>query len=83
MTTTTIPTLVTKFIPGYTYSATSPCDHECVWTFTVVARTAKFVTIDDGEKLRRVGVKVSRDAEYALPFGSYSMCPVIRAERLA
>lgn len=73
----------TKFQVGNTYSARSASDHNCVWTFTVIARTAKFVTITDGDETRRVGAIVSSfdGAEYALPFGSYSMAPVIRASR--
>lgn len=74
------------FQTGQSYQARSACDHDCVWTFTVTARTAKFVTLVDeltGETFR-VGVKTStygESHEYALPFGTYSMAPTISADR--
>ena len=75
-------TTATKtFEVGNTYSARSACDHTAVWTWTVVKRSAKFLTLEasDGKNVR-VGVKVSNGAEWALPMGSFSMAPVIRAE---
>lgn len=50
---------------------------------TVVARTARFITVEDSDgRRKRVGVKVSSDGgEYALVRGSYSMAPVLRADR--
>ena len=76
-------TATATFTVGATYSARSICDGETVWLFTVVARTAKFVTLlrdngADGETLR-VGVKTDDQGEWALPFGRYSMAPVLRA----
>jgi len=53
------------------------------WTFTVEARTAKFVTLRQhgtGDTLR-VGVYTYDGEEHALPFGRYSMAPVIAAGR--
>lgn len=70
---------------GQQYSARSLCDYDCVWTFTVTARTARFVTLrqePSGETMR-VGVYVYGDAERARPFGSYSMAPSICADRPA
>lgn len=70
------------FEVGKTYT-TRPTDYP----FTVVARTAKFITIKNqyGE-VNRVGVKVGSSSgnvfyEWALPFGKFSMAPVIRASR--
>ncbi len=70
------------FQVGTTYSATSNCDSNCVWTFEVIKRTAKFITLreSDGD-IRRVGVRAYDGEEWASPFGSYSMAPVIRAGR--
>lgn len=78
MTTTNTPTI--KFQTGLKYSARSVCDYNCIWTFKVIKRTAKFITIEDqyGEQ-KRVGVKVWGDSETAYPLGNYSMCPVIDA----
>lgn len=72
------------FQVGETYSARSNCDYDTVWHFTVVSRTAKFITIQEGRgKPYRVGVTVStwqnESYEFALPLGRYSMAPVISA----
>lgn len=42
-----------KFEVGKGYSMTSVCDHNCVWTYTVTARTAQTITISDGEKVQK------------------------------
>jgi len=78
---TTTENLIQSFQVGHLVSATSVCDHECVWTFEVVARTAKFVTLRNvrTDETYRVGVKVSDGEEWTLPFGSYSMAPIVRA----
>lgn len=69
---------------GQSYEARSACDYDVVWTFTVVKRTAKFITIvDEYGDVRRVGVRVWNGSEYASPLGTYSMAPVIGAERPA
>lgn len=72
-----------KFEIGNTYSMRSACDHECVWTYTVVERTAQTITIDDGKKIQkcRISKDVSeyRNAETVYPLGKYSMCPSLTA----
>lgn len=70
-----------RFIEGAEYSTRSACDHNTVFNFTVIRRSAKFLTLLHGGKPYRVGIKSHDGAEYALPFGTYSMAPVIRAER--
>lgn len=73
---------MSKFEVGHSYSATSACDHECVWTFEVIKRTAKFITLrENSGEIRRVGVRTHDDHEYASPFGTYSMAPVIVSGR--
>ena len=66
-----------------TYSMRSICDHECVWTYTVVARTATTITITDGKETKkcRINKAISeyRNAETIFPLGRYSMCPVLSA----
>lgn len=70
------------FTVGQAYSATSVCDHECVWTFKVLRRTARFITIEDRwGAVSRVGVRTVGTEEVASPLGSYSMAPVIRSSR--
>ena len=47
---------MTKFEIGKEYSCRSICDHECVWTFTVTARTEKTITVTDGEKTKKLRI---------------------------
>lgn len=65
---------------GKTYRMRSPCNYDCVWSFTVAKRTAKTVTLvgSDG-KVKRCGVRVYSGEESCTPLGRYSMCPVLRA----
>ncbi len=70
---------------GKTYSTTSICNSDCVWSYTITARTASTVTAVNkyGEEKRyRIIKKLSeyRNAETILPEGKYSMCPTISAE---
>lgn len=76
-----------KFEVGRIYSTGEGRDY--VWRFRVVSRTAKFITISEivngyePEPPKRVGVKIGYGGhEYALPLGSYSMAPVISADRI-
>ena len=73
---------MTKFEIGKTYSTRLATSYSTVLTYEVVSRTAKFVTIRDRYgKTKRVGVKSNDGREFALPDGSYSMAPIISAER--
>jgi hypothetical protein len=83
MTNTASTETTSAFQVGATYSCRSLCDYDCIWTFEVIKRTAKFVTlrqVNSGE-IMRVGVKTWNGDEVALPFGSYSMAPSIRASK--
>jgi hypothetical protein len=76
-----------KFETNKTYTTRSVCNHECVFTFHVVKRTAKTVTLsndsrtDMDAKGKTFRVKPTYDnvSEMFKPFGSYSMAPIIRA----
>lgn len=72
-----------KFEVGKNYSVHSICDHNCVWTYTVTARTASTITITDGKEVKkcRISKKISeyRGAESIYPLGNYSMCPILSA----
>lgn len=72
-----------QFEVGKEYSMKSVCDHNCVWTYTVTARTAQTITISDREKVQkcRINKKISayRNAETVYPLGQYSMCPSLTA----
>ena len=56
-------------------------DHNCIWRFFVVKRTAKTVTLQSGEgETIRTKVPIDQDGnEMAFPFGRYSMAPTLRA----
>lgn len=69
------------FATGQTVTARMAGDHNDITVFTVVSRTAKFVKLEDSDGVvRRVGVKIDHNGnEFAMPDGSYSMAPVVRA----
>ncbi len=74
-----------KFEIGKTYSTRSICNNECVIAYTITGRTAATVTATNnkGETARfRISKKHSeyRNAETFLPWGAYSMAPMISAE---
>ncbi len=68
---------------GKSYSMISVCNQDCVWTYTVIARTAKTITITDGKETKtcRIVKNLSeyRNAETVRPLGNYSMCPLLSA----
>lgn len=72
------------FETGETYSTRSACDSNCIISLTVISRTAKTITAEvNGEvKKLRISDKLSRyrNAETVLPWGSYSMAPMISAD---
>lgn len=76
-----------KFEIGKTYSMNSACMHDCVWTYTVAARTAQTITLDDGNEVIRCrinkGLSEYRGAESVYPLGRYSMAPILSADKIA
>lgn len=77
-----------QFETGKTYTMRSACDHNCVWSYTVTARTAATVTLtDDQGKVAkcRINGQVSEwnKAETVYPLGRYSMAPTLSADRIA
>lgn len=74
-----------KFEIGSTYNMTSPGDHNCVWTYKVLKRTACTVTLTDGKKDITCRINKAytnyRDAETVFPLGQYSLCPVLSADK--
>lgn len=73
--------MTTKFEVGRTYSTRSICDYDCIYRVKILARTAKTVTIEAHGKVCRRGLKVWNDVEEFKPFGNYSMCAIIRADK--
>lgn len=72
-----------KFEVGKEYSMRSICNHDCVWTYTVTARTFQTITITDGKEVKkcRVSKKTSeyRNSETIFPLGQYSMASMLSA----
>lgn len=72
-----------QFEIGKTYSMRSVGDHDCVWSYKVTARTAKTVTLNDGDKVIKCriisGLSECRRAESVYPLGKYSMSPILSA----
>ena len=66
------------FQPGKTYTTRSACDYDCVISVKVVSRTAKTIKTADGKTLR---IGDHGYGEFVKPWGSYSMAPMVSAER--
>jgi hypothetical protein len=69
-----------KFAPGDVLTTRSICNHDCIYTATVVSRTAKSVMVDLGSGhggIVRRGLLVDdyTGNEYFFPYGRYSMAP--------
>jgi hypothetical protein len=71
--------MTTQFQVGRTYSTRSIGDHECIYSFTILKRTAKSVTVEVYGKTVRRGVYEWHGVECFKPFGTYSMCAIIHA----
>lgn len=52
------------FEVGKTYSCKSACDQNCTWSYTVTARTAKTVTLSDGNKTIKCRI-IAKLSEYS------------------
>jgi hypothetical protein len=75
-------TEIVRFKAGKTYQCRSLCDWDTIVSFVVVSRTAKMLTIRErGIKPYRRGIFVLDGVEKCKPHGTYSMCPVISADR--
>lgn len=75
--------MTTAFVTGRTYSTRSIGDHDCIYSMTVLARTAKTVTVQmhgRAEDPIQRRVSVWNGVEQVKPFGTYSMCAIIGAD---
>ena len=70
-----------RFKPGQSYWARSVCDHDCIITVTVESRTRCYITTTEGKRLRVV-TEEGPGCENVMPWGRYSMSPLIRAENV-
>ena len=73
----------TKFEVGQELAVRSLGDWDCIFRFTVVSRTAKFVTLNYYGEPKRVGIKTGAEGEYCYPLGSYSMAPSLSPSDMA
>jgi hypothetical protein len=73
--------MTVQFQVGRTYSTRSIGDHECIYSFKILGRTAKTVTVVvENNKVVRRGLYIHNDIEHFKPFGTYSMCAIIGAD---
>lgn len=70
-----------KFKAGQNLSDRSICNSECIFTATVVKRTAKRVTLDtDMDGIKTVGIQIDDNGnEWCYPYGRYSMAATFNA----
>jgi hypothetical protein len=68
------------FEAGKTYWTRSVCDHDHIIRVSVKSRTAKTIKTADGKTFR---VYVYNGVEQVKPWGSYSMAPIVGADRVA
>ena len=75
--------MTNQFQVGRTYATPSICDSECIFRFTILARTAKTVTTQVHGKTVRRGLSFWNGVEQFSPFGRYSMSAIISADKEA
>ena len=71
-----------QFKTGQKLASRSICNWDCIYSATVVSRTAKTVTIEENGEQKRC--KVHQDdqgVEFIYPHGRYSMAAIFRADR--
>lgn len=73
--------MTTQFTVGLTYTDRSACDYDCIFSWKVIARTAKQLTLEQHGKTFKRGIYIYDGTECCRPSGSYSMAPSIRADR--
>jgi hypothetical protein len=72
---------VIKFEVGKTYGTRASYDYDNILSWTITGRTEKTITtIVKGKTVRR-GITIWDGVENFRPLGSYSMCPVISADK--
>ncbi len=68
-----------KFELGKTYYTRSVADYDTIVRVTVAKRTDKTIVTAAGDRLK---IKVWDDVEQVKPWGSFSMAPIVSADRL-
>jgi hypothetical protein len=73
-----------EFTIGAKLQCRSLADYDCIFRFTVIKRTAKFVTLQYyGQELRVTIRKGSDGREYCYPLGTHSMAATLYADSLS
>lgn len=72
---------IVKFEVGKTYYDRSSCDWDTIYSFEIMSRTARQLTIRERGETYKRGIYVYNGVEYCKPHGTYSMCSVIRADK--
>lgn len=68
-----------KFQPGQTYYTRSIVDADTIVRVTVAKRTDKTIVTAAGDRLR---INIWQGVEQVKPWGSYSMAPIVGADRM-
>tara|TARA_B100000965_G_scaffold370790_1_gene359183 strand:+ start:276 stop:554 length:279 start_codon:yes stop_codon:yes gene_type:complete len=79
-----VPVSLTRFEVGKKYQHGWISDAEMKTTWEVVKRSKCFVTIrqvDESSEIARVKTYNYEGAEHCKPFGNYSMCCILSAEK--
>lgn len=74
---------MTKFEVGKTYRTRSPGDYDCIIDLTVASRTAQTLKARMQGEDKTFRISVWQGVEQVMPWGRYSMSPVLGADRLA
>lgn len=70
-----------EFIVGTQLQCRSLGDYDCIYRFTVLKRTSKFVTLKYYDQELRVAIRKGSDGrEYCYPLGRHSMSSMLYAE---
>ena len=72
---------MSTFQIGRTYTTRSVCDHDCVISVPVVARTAKTITTTMRGETKTLRIAVRDGIEFVKPWGTYSMAPIVSADQ--
>lgn len=71
-----------KFEIGKTYFTRSVCDYDCIITVNILSRTAKTIKANVMGEQKTFRVAEYNGVEQVKPWGNYSMCPVVGADRI-
>lgn len=72
---------MSAFQIGRTYTTRSVCDHDCVISVPVIARTAKTITTSMRGETKILRIAVRNGIELVKPWGTYSMAPIVTADQ--